>query len=442
MANRISDISTVASALSLTDLFELEQAAGPTSAKVTFAVLLAAIKGSAQALGDANAAIANTKCAIGSALTAPRTYTLPAANTLAAGDHVDIADLVGGVSGTHTAVIARAGTDTINGGASYTMASAYANAKFTSDGVSKWSVSAPQQWSSVLDALATSTLSVDGGDLCVATDAAPAAPAAGKFKIYGSSLGGSVLPAVIGPLGYKYELQPFAARSSISWWRPVGGKTNDPLSFGLVPQVVGTETARAPATTNLYASSDRLGITSVTTTGGASELRATSATFWLGNAAGLGGFRLVFRWGAGDGATVASVRSFAGVTSSVSAIGNADPSSLTNMFGVGNDSADTNLQFMHNDGSGTATKVDLGSNFLSASLNADVLELVLFSAPNSGTVYWQVTRLNTGDTVTGNFNSDLPSTTTFLAPHIWRNNASTALAVIVDLFSFYGEKYS
>ena len=41
----------------------------------------------------------------------------------------------------------------------------------------------------------------------------------------------------------------------------------------------------------------------------------------------------------------------------------ADPSSLTNIMGFAADEADTNLRFMHNDGSGVATEVDAGANF-------------------------------------------------------------------------------
>lgn len=43
-----------------------------------------------------------------------------------------------------------------------------------------------------------------------------------------------------------------------------------------------------------------------------------------------------------------------------------DPSALLNSLGFGFDEADTNWQIMHNDGAGTATKVDLGASFARA----------------------------------------------------------------------------
>jgi hypothetical protein len=36
---------------------------------------------------------------------------------------------------------------------------------------------------------------------------------------------------------------------------------------------------------------------------------------------------------------------------------------LLNCIGIGSDALDTNLQIFHNDATGTATKIDLGSNF-------------------------------------------------------------------------------
>jgi hypothetical protein len=54
-------------------------------------------------------------------------------------------------------------------------------------------------------------------------------------------------------------------------------------------------------------------------------------------------------------------RLFAGMYGTDSTPGSStDPSSLTNIAGIGADTADANWQIMYNDGAGTATKVDTG----------------------------------------------------------------------------------
>lgn len=72
------------------------------------------------------------------AFTASRTWTLPAANAVNAGQSILVADLQGTVTATNTLVIARAGSDTINGGTSVTIDVAYGAMRLYSDGSSKW----------------------------------------------------------------------------------------------------------------------------------------------------------------------------------------------------------------------------------------------------------------------------------------------------------------
>ena len=73
-------------------------------------------------------------------MSASRTVTLPAANAVAAGTEIVICDESGSVTTTNTIVIARAGTDTINGTTSVSIGAAYGMRRAISDGSSKWSV--------------------------------------------------------------------------------------------------------------------------------------------------------------------------------------------------------------------------------------------------------------------------------------------------------------
>jgi hypothetical protein len=69
----------------------------------------------------------------------------------------------------------------------------------------------------------------------------------------------------------------------------------------------------------------------------------------------------------------------------------------------------------------------------------DVYEVVFFCPPNGSDVKYRVERVNTGHVATGTLTTDLPSSTTFLSPQLWRNNGATALAVGVDLFGMFTE---
>lgn len=76
-------------------------------------------------------------------LSASRTFTLPAANTMNAGQEIIIVDESNTVTNTNTIVIARAGSDTINGAStSYTLATARGRVALMSDGVSNWTAPA------------------------------------------------------------------------------------------------------------------------------------------------------------------------------------------------------------------------------------------------------------------------------------------------------------
>jgi hypothetical protein len=83
---------------------------------------------------------------------------------------------------------------------------------------------------------------------------------------------------------------------------------------------------------------------------------------------------------------------------------------------MGWDAADTNIQFMHNDGSGTATKIDLGASFpVPTADRTEVYDIALFCAPNGSSVEWQVTDIVDNVTASGTVSTDLPSATTFLS---------------------------
>jgi hypothetical protein len=90
-------------------------------------------------------------------MTASRTVPLPPASSIPAGEAIFVYDLSGTVTNVNTLVITRSGADTINGGTSITMGTAYGGLTFTSDGLSKWHTSTISATSGAL--LATNNLS-------------------------------------------------------------------------------------------------------------------------------------------------------------------------------------------------------------------------------------------------------------------------------------------
>jgi hypothetical protein len=279
-------------------------------------------------------------------------------------------------------------------------------------------------------------LDIQSGSLQLATvSTEPASPTTGNLRVYAKEIAGRVLLKIKGPSGLDTSLQPAIFFNSIATLLPSGAAT--PTLIGMPNTVVGTAAAGTLATTNMRTSTRRTQVTSAATANSASEFRAAVNMFWRGNAAGLGGFFTVQRFAVNS--TVTNQRVFVGLMGATTATSaSAAPSSLTNIIGVGWDSADTSLQIMHNDASGTATKVSLGATFPSNN-NTIVYELVLFAPSNGSSVGYRLKRLDTDQDTSGSITTDLPANTTFLTHHEYMNNGGTASAVILDVISVYLE---
>ena len=207
------------------------------------------------------------------------------------------------------------------------------------------------------------------------------------------------------------------------------------VTFSAVGSVGATAANGTLASTNLLTSRPRLVLTSSTTANNDSRLAGSPLAWWFGNAAGLGGFRVEFDWGVVT--TQTTMRIVCGLgAAALTCTG--DPSALTNFVAMACDAGDTNMQIMHNDGSGAATKVDLGSSFPKTA-NV-VYRVALEAAANGSTVDYTVTRLDSAATATGTLSTNLPSSTTFLQPTVGFGNGSTAAAAAGCFFRFLSEQ--
>lgn len=210
---------------------------------------------------------------------------------------------------------------------------------------------------------------------------------------------------------------------------------------GITVALAGTATPRAPATTNLFTSARRIGYVSAAGAGNVCGLRFATPYLWRGNAAGLGGFSGIWRWGTSDTALVGTGRGVVGLWSGTAIPpGDVVPDTLTNIIGVGNNNGDANLQ-LYAAGAVAQARIDLGVNFPAQTTSTDLYELRLWCDANAASVNYKVTRLNTGHIAEGTISAaeNLPSNTTFLGPVFHRSNGGTAAAVAIDIGGLYLE---
>lgn len=137
---------------------------------------------------------------------------------------------------------------------------------------------------------------------------------------------------------------------------------------------------------------------------------------------------------------------FIGMYASTSVIGNVDPSTFVNCFGLAKDNTDTNFFVMHNDATGTCTRIDLGANFITRSTTLNIPYLVNISCePNASSIEYYVERMDTGNVASGSANSNLPVNTTLLTWHLSSNSSnaqnpvSTFIATPIDPCRVYAE---
>jgi hypothetical protein len=113
-----------------------------------------------------------------------------------------------------------------------------------------------------------------------------------------------------------------------------------------------------------------------------------------------------------------------------------EPSAFLNCLGIGADQSDTNLQWMHNDGSGTATKTSIGVS--KTSITGHLLELRIYVPPGGGRADFELVNLDTGAVYTRfNVTSDLPAADVGLGPVVWANTGTTTTTAVTSAFNAY-----
>lgn len=281
----------------------------------------------------------------------------------------------------------------------------------------------------------------DAGEITFPNVASPATPSAGRISLFGTTLAGWDRLGFKTDDGRVYVVQNDMGEFSTYLYLPGtgsgGGVTNLPVSF------TGSAAAGTIAVTNMHNLLARGESTAVAATNAVVGLRSNGNFLRVGNDSNApGGFLTRILWAPATGVSNGSHRALAGMIPTAVPT-DVQPSSLLNIVGMGYDAADTNIQMMHNDGAGTATKIDLGASFPKPTADrTEVYELQLFS-PNEATqsVGYRVIRHGTtGKTIaaeaSGTITTDLPAVTTLLGLRAYCSVGGVSSVVGISVFGF------
>ena len=276
-----------------------------------------------------------------------------------------------------------------------------------------------------IDGAALSKIDADG-HINIVENAAATTPASGLTLLARQNAGR--LLEHRDAAGQDLRYQPFTVEERIRQWLPQPSAAA--LNLGITMSFTGSQSNPAVAGTNFFISQMQVHGTGAAAAGNASGGRGGAVSVFRGNGTNRGGFRFAGYGGGNDAAAVANARNFYGLYGVAGFIGNVNPSTLTNILGFGWDTGDANMQFMHNDAAGAATKVDLGAGFPANTNGVDWYLHEIWCAPNASEVQYKLTRWGSAGAETsiyGVATTDLPAGSTFLAPQIYYGNGTTAL---------------
>jgi hypothetical protein len=160
--------------------------------------------------------------------------------------------------------------------------------------------------------------------------------------------------------------------------------------------------ARSWADTNIVTRTQRLGMNGATTGTVGAQFRQTQQYFSRN-----GGFSVTSGFNMAENANDTAIRFFMGIRSSIGTYSNVEPDTLINLIGVCRLSTSNNLHLIHNDATGTATTIDLGSDFPANTVSTDKYIFVLETVPTS--VYFRLERVGTSFVYERTITTDLPA---------------------------------
>lgn len=233
---------------------------------------------------------------------------------------------------------------------------------------------------------------------------------------------------VLGPA--PFEAATYA--KAFSTVNPNAGNVIGTVGFPLTK--TGTwVSGSAPATTNTKTKALRQNIPTAATAGSSVGMHSALNGIRISDGAGNGGFyfRCVFAfsaWATGS-------RFFCGLRSSTSLISNVEPTTLTNFFGFGANSTDTNIK-IYCAGGTAQPSVDTGF----AISTTELYQVTIASLRDeSNTVYASISKYSDGTESETILTANLPAATTYLGPTLWINNGVAAVVQSLDFVKLHAE---
>jgi len=255
----------------------------------------------------------------------------------------------------------------------------------------------------------------------------PSSPAVGQTAYYNG------IPFIYDGLIW----QPIPEVGGASYWRGVFIATPGSSTLtgrGVNLSATGTATAYTPANTNRIAAIPAVEVLVTTAAANAvAAARISTPSFRLGQIGGAGLLYVRALVRNATGGDTPTTRGFFGLRGSSSAPTDVNPSTFTNIVGLGWDSGDSVLSIIRNDASGTASKIPLGSSFPRPTADRSQAWDLRLLSDGQGNVYWAVTALATGATANGVLTTDLPAGTTLLAFQSYISVGGTSSVIGIGL---------
>lgn len=270
-------------------------------------------------------------------------------------------------------------------------------------------------------------------------------PSAGNVVGYNRALANRTLFSQLDANGLITSMQPSLFGRRTVLYMPNNGTTIG-LNLGTAWTAGGTVSHPAPATTTpavvnqMYRTRFANVATTTNQTLGITAMATGLPSFWLGNAAGLGGFFFYSRfivelWAA------ATVRLFVGLSDQTAAVTTSDTyaGNLCGLSHITTDAA-TVLKFVTRNGT-TATTTNI--TLTTALAAGQAFDFYMYAPPNSTTLYYRLDDINAGTTLTDtSTTATLPTSTAFMGPQITMSNGTAnvlATTVAMGIANVYIE---
>jgi len=247
-----------------------------------------------------------------------------------------------------------------------------------------------------------------GGGGFTLVSSLPSSPVAGQTVYYKG------VPFIYDGLIWR----PMSEEGGTNYWRGVYAAFPGATTLqgrGITLTATGTATAYTVANTNRITAIPAVeALVTTASTTAVAGFRVNALPYRLGQI-GRGGLYLRALVRNATGGATTTTRGFFGLRGSSSAPTDVNPSTLTNIVGLGWDSGDDNLSIIYNDASGTASKFDLGYYFPRPTADRSQAWDFTLLSDGDGNVYWAVINIANGDMASGVLTTDLPNGNTLLS---------------------------